>query len=142
MPPSALWTIASAGAGLGKDLVVIGSGGAVDEFADDVGMAGVLRGLPDHPDEYCAERRRAVALIPVGYRPWRIKVESGDSQVRVLAGSVVETDDRLAGFLGRGPHPGIGIGLIPGRPGLRHQRRRRSYSRRPSSLDSSDCRVA
>lgn len=37
-------------AGLGENLVVISSRCAVDEFPDDVGVARVLCGLPDHQD--------------------------------------------------------------------------------------------
>lgn len=61
--------------GLGKDLIVVGSGCTVNELADDVGVTRMLRGLRDHPDKYRAQRRLALVLLPVGHQPWRVQFE-------------------------------------------------------------------
>ena len=44
-------------AGLGKDLVVVGSGCAVDEFPDDVGVSCVSLSIADHVRSACAQAR-------------------------------------------------------------------------------------
>jgi hypothetical protein len=78
----------------------------------------MLGGFPDHPDEQRAQGSVALVLIPVSDRPWRIQLEFGDGPVGTRAGPLVEADDGLAGFLGSGPHLGVGIGVVPGRQRL------------------------
>ena len=48
---------------------------AIDEFPDDVGVAGVLGRFGDHADEKDPQSRVAAVLWPVRNRPWCLQVE-------------------------------------------------------------------
>src|SRR5262249_56124068 len=86
------------------DGVLVRAALPVDEFADDVGVTGVLGCFSNHPDEQDAQGGIPPVLGPVRDRPGCLQVERCDDAIGVGAGTPGQTGDVLAWLLGPGPH--------------------------------------
>ena len=86
---------------------------AVDQFADDVGVAGVLVSLGDHPDQQDAKRCLPAAVGPVRDVAWGVQVELGDSEVGMRTGLPVDACDVVARLIRCGPSVDLGVWVVP-----------------------------
>ena len=86
--------------------------GAVDELADDVGMAGVAFGLGDHVDEDLVQRHLARSSGHQGNAP-----AASSGKAPMLASECAQArwyrpDDLVTRLVGSGPHVRVRLGVI------------------------------
>jgi hypothetical protein len=69
---------------------------AVDEFADDVGMARVPVGVGGHADQDVMQRNFVVVGRPPGHMTDGVERQGVDGGIRVRPGPAVQAGDELA----------------------------------------------
>lgn len=105
-------------------LPVLHSGGAVDEFTDDIGVSGMPMSLGDYMDQDPGQRHVPVISRPPRHLAGRVQYQRGDLGIQVRPHSAVQPDDLVARLEGGRPHVHVGFGVV-GEPG-------RQFLERPS----------
>jgi hypothetical protein len=85
--------------------------GAVDEFADDVGVASVPAGFGGHVHQHQAQGHLAL-VAPPWHVAGGIERQGADRCVGVRACALVETDDLLACLSLGSPELCVGLGVV------------------------------